>query len=200
MTPTAESAIAAWLNQRDQSAAAWLVDEHRSQVLGTARRWGVPAEMEQDAVQEVFLRVFNKLHLFRPEKPFAHWLSGVTRHTCAKLRRHWCHRHKLSAVFDGAAQDIDDTELPYSSSPDHEAMQHEKRSALHAALAKLPPHERELIERQLIEGETAAETATALQLTPGAVRVALHRIRKKLQESSHWDCSGILGAKAPPSC
>ena len=141
MTPTAESAIAAWLNQRDQSAAAWLVDEHRSQVLGTARRWGVPAEMEQDAVQEVFLRVFNKLHLFRPEKPFAHWLSGVTRHTCAKLRRHWCHRHKLSAVFDGAAQDIDDTELPHSSSPDHEAMQHEKQSALHAALAQLPPHE-----------------------------------------------------------
>lgn len=181
MTPTAESAIAAWLNQRDQSAAAWLVDEHRSQVLGTARRWGVPAEMEQDAVQEVFLRVFNKLHLFRPEKPFAHWLSGVTRHTCAKLRRHWCHRHKLSAVFDGAAQDIHDTELPHSSSPDHEAMQDEKRSALHAALAQLPPHERELIERQLIEGETAAETATALRITPGAVRVALHRLRKKLQ-------------------
>jgi RNA polymerase sigma factor (sigma-70 family) len=79
-------------------------------------------------------------------------------------------------------------------------MQHEKRSALHATLAQLPPHERELIERQLIEGETSAETATALHLTPGAVRVALHRIRKKLQESSHWDCSGILGAKALPSC
>jgi RNA polymerase sigma-70 factor (ECF subfamily) len=181
MITTAENAITAWLHQRDQAAAAWLVHEHRSLVLGTARRWGVPAEMEQDAVQEVFLRVFNKLHLFQPEKPFAHWLSVVARNTCAKLRRHWCYRHKLSAVFEGAAVDVADVELTYSRSPDREAMHKEQVSVLEMALADLLPHERELAERHLIQGEATEETAAALGITPGALRVASHRLRKKLQ-------------------
>ena len=178
---SSESAIAAWLNQRDQSAAAWLVNEHRGLVLGMARRWGVPEEMEQDAVQEVFLRVFNKLHLFRPEKPFTHWLSTVTRNTCAKLRRHWCHRHKLSAVFDGAAQDIDDTQLPQLRTPFTEASAREQWQALDKALAALSPRERDLFEKQHLEGEANAQTAVRLGLARTAVRVATHRIRNKLR-------------------
>lgn len=187
MTPTSESAIAAWLNQRDQSAAAWLVDEHRSQVLGTARRWGVPAEMEQDAVQEVFLRVFNKLHLFHPEKPFAHWLGAITRNTCAKLRRHWCHRHKLSAVFDGTVQDVEETDLPHSRTPLAEASAREQFHALEMALAALSPRERDIFEKQHLEGETNAQTAVRLCIAPVAARVAAHRIRSKLKgELKSW--------------
>jgi RNA polymerase sigma-70 factor, ECF subfamily len=157
------------------------VDQHRSQVLSTARRWGVPAEMEQDAVQEVFLRVFNKLHLFRPEKPFAYWLSAITRNTCAKLRRHWCHRNKLSAVFESAAADIEETDLLHSRTPEHEASAREQFHALEKALAALSPRERDLFEKQHLEGETNAQTAVRLGIAPVAARVAAHRIRSKLK-------------------
>lgn len=175
MIDSAESAIAAWLHQRDQAAAAWLVHEHRSLVLGTARRWGVPAEMEQDAVQEVFLRVFNKLHLFRPENAFAHWLSAIARNTCAKLRRHWCHRHRLSAVFEGAAVEVTDVELPHSRSPDREAACREDLAHLQRAMGSLNPRERQIIEQQL-SAETVPPPAPSV-----AARVALSRARSHLR-------------------
>ena len=187
MITDAESAITAWLHQSDQAAATWLVLEHRSLVLGTARRWGVPAEMEQDAVQEVFLRVFNKLHLFDPQKPFAHWLSVVARNTCAKLRRHWCHRHRLSSVFEGAAVDIEETDLPHSRTPLAEASAREQFHALEMALAALSPRERDIFEKQHLEGETNAQTAVRLGIAPVAARVAAHRIRSKLKgELKSW--------------
>jgi RNA polymerase sigma factor (sigma-70 family) len=175
MINTAESAIDAWLNQRDQNAAAWLINEHRHLVLSTARRWGVPAEMEQDAVQEVFIRVFNKLHRFRPEKPFLHWLSIVTRYTCAKLRRHWCHRHHLSTVFENSALDLTHAELTHNRSPDHEASVREDIRRLQIALGQLLPHERLLIEQQLAHDSTQARPSSP------ASRVALYRVRAKLR-------------------
>jgi RNA polymerase sigma-70 factor (ECF subfamily) len=201
MITTAENAITAWLHQRDQAAAASLVHEHRSLVLGTARRWGVPAEMEQDAVQEVFLRVFNKLHLFQPEKPFAHWLSGVARNTCAKLRRHWCHRHRLSAVFEGAAVDVSECDLRHEKTPETEATSRETVIGLNAALARLSPRERELVEKHHLEGESPAETAERLGMKPTAARVALHRALQKLQsaallQSWHAGESRLRGSKA----
>jgi RNA polymerase sigma-70 factor (ECF subfamily) len=179
----AKTAIHAWLHHRDQAAAAWLVHEHRNLVLGTARRWGVPAEMEQDAVQEVFLRVFNKLHLFQPEKPFAQWLSVVARNTCAKLRRHWCHRYRLSSVFEGAAIDISEGELIHENTPETETASRERLIGLRAALAQLAQRERELVESYHLNGEPQAETAERLGIKATAARVALHRALEKLRSA-----------------
>lgn len=178
-----EIAISAWLVQRDQAAAAWLVHEHRGLVLGTARRWGVPLEMEQDAVQEVFVRVFNRLHLFRPDKPFVHWLSVIARNTCAKLRRYWCHRSCLSAVFEQAAQDVSGLDVPHLSSPDKEVAAREWMGTFQHALAALPPHELDLFERIVLGGEDVASSMVRLGTTSGAIRVTLHRVRRKLQTS-----------------
>ncbi len=181
MFADAHPAIHAWLTQRDQSAAAWLVDTHRPHILRAARAWGAPAEMEEDAVQEVLLRVFRALPRYEPREPFAHWLGVITRNTCAKLRRRWCHRHKLSACFENAAADVADIELPHTRAPDRQMMLAERLDQLGAALGQLSPREREILERQTLDHEPAETTAASLGMKAGAVRTSLCRLRKQLR-------------------
>lgn len=162
-------AIQSWLSHRDQNAAAWLVNEHRPQVIRAARSWGAPAWMEEDVVQEVFLRVFRSLPRFEPRMPFTHWLAVIARNTCAKMRRRWCRRHKLSAGFEEGAQELDDEAAGHQEAPDDQLVRKEQMVLLWHALSRLPERDRLLLEG----GPTA--------LTP-AQRVALHRARARLRQ------------------
>lgn len=161
-------AIQCWLNHRDQDAAAWLVNEHRPQVLRTARSWGAPAWMEEDVAQEVFLRVFRALHRFEPRMPFAHWLAVIARNTCAKLRRRWCLRHRLFAGFEDGAREMDDEAVCRQASPDGQLVHKEHLALLCHALSRLSERD-----RLLLEGGSTTLT--------GAQRVALHRVRNRLR-------------------
>jgi RNA polymerase sigma-70 factor (ECF subfamily) len=177
---TAETAIIAWLRWQDQSAATWLVHTHRQLVLSIARRAGAPPDLEEDALQEVFLRVFRYLPRFQPRQPFAHWLSVVARNTCAKLRRRWCQRHRLSALFENGATDVFAQDFPHDRCPDKQLMHHEKLAALEAGLGHLSAREREILERHTLGQEDAATLAASMGMSPGALRVVLHRARQKL--------------------
>lgn len=170
--PDAASAIQRWLASRDEKAAAWLFHAHRPQVLRAARAWGAPAWMEEDVVQEVFLRVFRALPRFEPCMPFAHWLAVIARNTCAKLRRHWCHRHKLSAGFANGAEELLKDVSGNQEAPDDRLIHKEQMTRFEHALAQLSERD-----RHLLAGHSTAHTP--------AQRVALHRARKRLHKLFH---------------
>lgn len=172
MQDNAAIAIQSWLCRQDQDAAAWLVHEHRPQVLRVARAWGAPAWMEDDVVQEVFLRVFRALPRFEPRVPFAHWLAVIARNTCAKLRRHWCHRRRLSACFEEGAHEITEATDRAAAAPDALLMRNEHLARLSRSLAELSEKERELL------GDSSSARSPAQ-------RMALHRARKKLRVLFH---------------
>lgn len=182
MFTESSTAIHAWLALRDQRAAVWLVQEHRGLLLSTARKWGAPAEMEEDAVQEVWLRAFRALSTWQPERPFLPWLCVIARNTCAKLRRRWCHRHTMSACFENAAVDIHELDCVDEGHQDaaQKAAHAEYQSALLEALQSLTERERFILEQQHLDGRPAAEVAAKLGITPGAARVILHRTLKRL--------------------
>lgn len=166
------SAIQRWLSCHDEKAAAWLFRENRPQVLRMARAAGAPGWMEEDVVQEVFLRVFRSLPRFEPRMPFAHWVAGITRNTCAKLRRHWCHRRRLSACFEEGAEEIAEVLVEAREAPDAVLMRYERFTRLREVWGSLSKRDRQLL---------AAPTSTQ---TP-AQRVALHRARKRLRTLFH---------------
>ena len=173
-----DTALHAWQHHRSQSAATWLVQAHRPLVLHAVRHSGVPAEMHEDAAQEVFAQVFAALPRYTAQRPFACWLSVIARNTCWKLRRHWQHRHALSACFENAALDADECILSdHERRPDRALMRQELHASLQALLDALPERERALIERHLHEDD--AETRPT-----AAERTALCRARAKLR--ANW--------------
>ena len=82
----------------------------------------------------------------------------------------------------GSASQVDWGDLLALSqtSPSAALRSAERRDALQAALAQLPPAYRTVIVLRILEGQSVADTATAMQRSPGAVSVLLNKAVKRL--------------------
>ena len=118
-----------------------------------------------DVVQEVFMAAFERLGELRAPAAFGGWLAAIARNRAADHGRRLVPVH---AVVDAAAP----------------ARAHEQAEA-HAILAvirALPEAYSETLVLRLVEGMTGEEIAERTGLTPGSVRVNLHRGMKLLRE------------------
>src|SRR5690349_12913450 len=72
---------------RDQEAARLLVENLSPFVTGIVRRKLPRGAAEEDLVQEIFSKVFEKLHQYRGDVPFIHWVSRIAvNHSLNALR------------------------------------------------------------------------------------------------------------------
>lgn len=128
-----------------------------------------------DAVAEVFTRAWVCLPRYRATGvPFVAWLYGIARHVIAdELSRRT--RTEPRAELP---------ELPREWSED-------ERLALAAAIAKLPPEQRRVIEMKFFLGMRNPEVAEAMDSTPNAVNArqwrALGALREELAGDTETD-------------
>jgi RNA polymerase sigma-70 factor (ECF subfamily) len=101
------------------------------------------------------------------------WLYGVARKVLANLRRTGHHRHARNTELDTEIADL------YGEHPDGRA----ELDAIGQAFRTLPDDDRELLSLVAWEGLDREEIATVLGLTRNAVRVRLHRARKRLSRA-----------------
>ncbi|MFO0600751.1 MAG: sigma-70 family RNA polymerase sigma factor [Myxococcaceae bacterium] len=127
----------------------------------------VPAADAADLVQDVFLTVFQKLTQLEDDQAFPAWLSQLAR---SRVARHLRDRKPTDELTDDAPVAAPDR----SSSPDAKKV----LAAIHA----LPEAYAETLAMRLIEGMTGPEIAERTGLTPGSVRVNLHRGMAQLRE------------------
>jgi len=126
-----------------------------------------------DLVQDVFLHAMGQLHALRDSSAFAGWLATMTRRRAAD----WSRRRR-------ATVELDDT-LPAPERAD----EHDARVAVELIRA-LPDAYRETLLLRFVAGLKGPEIAARTGLTPGSVRVNLHRgvalLRAKLgKEADH---------------
>lgn len=149
---------------REERFEALYVANYHS-ILGYAlRRLG--AGDAADVVAETFLTTWRRL----PEVPAGDearlWLYGTARRVIANQERSRRRRLRLAARLIGHT----DRESAAPDPPGEAA----------AALAALAPLEREAILLTIWEGLSPAEVARVVGCSPGAVRVRLHRARRKI--------------------
>lgn len=118
-----------------------------------------------DVVQDVFMAAFERLRELRDPAAFAGWLAAIARNRAADRGRRLVPVHP---VVDVAAP----------------ARAHERIEALAIldAIRSLPDAYSETLVLRLVEGMTGEEIAERTGLTPGSVRVNLHRGMKLLRE------------------
>jgi RNA polymerase sigma-70 factor (ECF subfamily) len=138
----------------------------------------VPAHDVDDLVQDVFLRALPRLRDLRDVTRFGPWLAAITRN---RANDYYRQTRAVTAVTDSLPED--EAELPASkTAPDEEAV------LILAFVRGLPETYRETLILRLVEGMTGPEIAARTGLTPGSVRVNLHRgmqqLREKLAEAS----------------
>jgi RNA polymerase sigma-70 factor (ECF subfamily) len=135
----------------------------RPQVRRALARAGQVALDPEDVVQDVLLAVHLKRHTWDANQPFAPWVRAVAHHKTVDAMRHQGWRVQIP-IEDFA--DILPAEEPGPNVSDREVQRH---------IERLPSGQQDVLRAIALAGSSIAETATRLQMTQGAVRVALHR-------------------------
>ena len=120
----------------------------------------------EDLVQDVFLTAWRRLDDLRDPAAFGGWIAMIARNRATDF-------HRRTADF---VELPDNLESPGTASGEADA-----HVALEAIRA-LPDAYRETLILRLVEGLTGPEIAGRTGLTPGSVRVNLHRGMKMLRE------------------
>jgi RNA polymerase sigma-70 factor (ECF subfamily) len=124
-----------------------------------------------DLVQDVFLVALRRLDSLREPSSFGPWLAMIARNRAMDHYR----ASKPTVELN--------PELPGERHPEGEAM------TVLGAIRELPEAYREPLILRLVEGMTGPEIAERTGLTPGSVRVNLHRGMKLLREKLGGTCS-----------
>jgi RNA polymerase sigma-70 factor (ECF subfamily) len=174
---TGDSSLVVAARDGDRAAFGGLYARYARMVHGIllAR---VPANDVDDLVQDVFLRALPRLRDLRDVARFGPWLAAITRN---RANDYYRQTRAVAALTESLPED--EGELPASNTvPDAEA------AMILAFVRSLPETYRETLILRLVEGMTGPEIAARIGLTPGSVRVNLHRgmqqLREKLAEAS----------------
>ncbi|HEV2756347.1 MAG TPA: RNA polymerase sigma factor [Actinomycetota bacterium] len=128
----------------------------------------------EELTQEAFYRACVAALRFRGESSVRTWLFGIARKV---LLEHLRHRARVEPSAD-----------PGPAAAEH--VEHEDRVDLERAFARLSIDDREVLMLVDVLGFEPREAAGTLEIDPGALRVRLHRARRRLRDAYTGGASG----------
>lgn len=139
----------------------------------------------EDGAQEAVISAYRHLSSFRAEAKFSTWLTTIAINEGRKRLR-----KAKGAAEDSIEEEMEEKEGDYTPAPltdwreiPLEALERkELREALRKAIAELPDIYRQVFTLRDLEELNIEETAQALGVNPGIVKVRLHRARIMLQK------------------
>ncbi len=165
-----------------------LTSRYEQRVYGLAMRMLRQEQDAEDVTQQTFLSVLENLHGFRGEASFSTWVLRIASHAALKIIRK---RKGLNTIsLEEATEPADNfNSIPHPEfiadwrqSPEHLVERNEVRQLLDIALARLDEKHRLVFLLRDVEGLSVRETAAALDLSEGNVKVRLLRARLQLRE------------------
>ena len=177
----------------DESAFAELVRRHHSAVWRTIHRiMGASADNE-DALQEVFLRVYTSLNRFNDKYPFEPWVIRITTNYCIdQLRRRRTRRTLLwTELPERELEQLLNNMSKNGDSGSAIAQNPEKYEQVAVALLKqLKPKYRSAFVLRELEGLGYEEIAKAHGISEITARVRVSRARAEIQKRFRRYVSG----------
>ncbi|WP_235440013.1 RNA polymerase sigma factor [Paenibacillus sp. DMB20] len=127
----------------------------------------------QDAVQDIFIKAFTKIHLYEEKVSFSSWLYKIAYHHCLNMLRKRRVRMRVNRIIKPAAvaDSVEQTlERQWFSEP------------LEYAMAKLSVEERNLLVLRVFEEKPFTEIAQILGKNTSAVKKKYERLRQKVMK------------------
>ena len=137
---------------------------------------GDQAEAE-DAVQEIFLRVYRALNRYDPQRArLSTWLYRIATNLALNELRRPRRKNPHRSAEDEAASEL------VSEAPTTDDVVHARResASVEAELAALPERQRAALVLSVVDGLSYAEIAVALEVSEKAVKALVHRARSTL--------------------
>jgi RNA polymerase sigma-70 factor (ECF subfamily) len=152
----------------DHDAWRELVERYSRYVYAITQAFRLGQHDAEDVFQDTFARAYERLGTLRDDEAFRPWLASLARRLCIDRLRASAREQPLE---DPDSEAMDDTidELT-------EAL------AVHEALAELPEHCREVLDRFFARDESYRTIAEELDLPAGTIASRISRCLARLKE------------------
>ena len=179
LTHLSDEALVALVARSDDNALGALYDRFGRVAYGLALRVVRDPALAEDAVQEAFLAAWRTAGSFDPRRGKAQtWLLTLVHRRAVDVVRREERRR---------GDPLDDAPVAAGGATDEEAWVRERRRDVQAALAQLPPDQREALELAYYGGLTQSELAERLGVPLGTIKsrmfTGLRRLRDLLAEA-----------------
>lgn len=161
----------------DRRAYERVLAESVSLIRAAARRQGVAMDRLDDVVQETLITVNRVRHTYDPSRSYDAWLTAIANRRAIDALRSRGRRDRRELHDDFALDNHADTD---DASAATEQLQRADR--LRAAIAQLPPGQREAVEQLGLRERSLSEAAEITGRNSGALKVNLHRALKALRK------------------
>ncbi len=163
----------------ESEAFGELVRRHQERLFPTVHRIVGSVEDAEDALQDAFVRAFQKLATFHGESSFYTWVYRIA----VNVAMETCRRRKVRRLFMLALEMRGGSRGPDpASEPPRLLDRRERERAVEAALDRLGPEHRAIVVLKDFDGRRYEEIAELLGVPVGTVRSRLHRARRELRE------------------
>jgi len=187
-----EASLIAALKAGDENAFRRVVAAHQASLLAFARTFLRDASAAEEAVQETWLALIAGIARFEERSALKSWLFAVLANIArSKARRDGRTISFTDAGFHEPGVDADrfSGDGSWLSPPDKwseinpERILAGRQLLAHAldALERLPPSQRAVVTLRDLEGLSAEEACSILELSEGNQRILLHRGRTRIR-------------------
>ncbi len=139
-----------------------------------AQRYMKETAAAEDAMQEAFIKAFQKLNQFKGDVTFGAWLKRIVINTCLdSIKSNKIDTEDISESVFEIVQDDDDWNVPDETTI----------SEINMAIEKLPDNYRSVVKLFLLEGYDHNEISGILSISESVSRTNLHRGKTMLKQT-----------------
>ncbi|MCP4103988.1 MAG: sigma-70 family RNA polymerase sigma factor [Desulfobacteraceae bacterium] len=179
-----ENRLISLLKQGNEDAFRILILRYQARLFAVA--YGITLDREEslDIVQEVFIKVWQKIHTFRDESKLSTWLRRITVNQCLNWQRRWKRRFRWRHQPLETDEAGDYPELGTNDyHPETLYRKKELEKVLWEKLKELPEEARAVFVLRETQELSYDEIAEILNIKRGTVSSRLYYARQKLKES-----------------
>ena len=180
-TQLAEDQLIEAARQGNRDAFGELVLMHYQGVINVVYRLSGEMPLAEDVTQETFIRVWAKLHSYRPIGSFRSWIYRIATNAALDVLR----KRK---------EEVDIDEIPISapgSGVEHDLIRSQQAEIVRQAVLDLPPASRSVLVLREYEGLSYQEIADSLEIPLGTVMSRLAYARGKLKQELAGQMEGL---------
>lgn len=167
----------------DQAACRDLVNHLYPLVIKIVRSHLPRRSAEEDLAQDIFIKMFSRMHQYQGTVPFPHWVSRIAVTTCIDQLRSQKRRpeYRMADFTEEEAKMLENVSHPGEGTDPVDALS--ARELVGKMLATLNPKDRTILTLLDLERRSLAEIASMTGWSITMIKVRAFRARKKLQKS-----------------
>lgn len=137
-----------------------------------------------DAAQDTFIKVYKNLENFKGNSSFSTWVYRITSNVCLDIIRK--NKNKKNTVSIDKEIEFDDSDATFeiedrNADTEGKILEKERSEALHKALLRLNPNQREILVLREFQNLSYDEIAGVLNIGTGTVKSKISRARAALK-------------------